>query len=284
FRPATSRTRRRNSGRGWRSMVDALSGLSSTPVISATLGYQLVESSLDKQQAAFENSAPVQHDISYFRAAIAKVTSPDDLVKDYRLLKFTLTAFGLDSQINAQALIKKVLSSDLTDADSLANKLVDPRFRQLAQAFNFAAGGAAKVQDSSFLDGIVQNYVTVAFEQNAAQTNPGVRLALYFKRLAPTIKNWYQVLGDVPLYNIMTTTCHVSALGPSNDVDKQAQVLEKRIGIANLQDPKFVDRFVSRFLASYDQSNDTSSSSLASLVQPLTQDSTSSISLAASTI
>jgi hypothetical protein len=82
----------------------------------------------------------------------------------------------------------------------------------------------------------------------------------------------------------MTTTFHVSALGPSNDVDKQAQFLEKRIGIANLQDPKFVDRFVSRFLASYDQANDTSGSAIASLVQPLTQDSTSSISLAASTI
>src|SRR5262252_1885387 len=265
-------------------MIDALSGLSTTPVVSATVGYELIESSLDKQQAAFENSPTVQHDISYFRSAIAKVTSADDLVKDYRLLKFTLTAFGLDSQINSQALIKKVLNSDLSDPDSLANKLADPRFRQLAQGFNFAAGGASKVQNSSFVDGIVQNYVTVAFEQNSAQTNPGVRLALYFKRMAPTIKNWYQVLGDVPLYNVMTTTFHVSALGPSNDVDKQAQFLEKRIGIANLQDPKFVDRFVSRFLASYDQSNDTSGSSIASLVQPLTQDSTSSISLAASTI
>jgi hypothetical protein len=266
-------------------MTDALSGLSSTPVISATLGYQLVESSLDKQQAAFEKSGAVQNDISYFRTAIAKVTSADDLVKNYRLLKFTLTAFGLDSQINSQGLIKKVLNSDLGDSDSLANKLVDPRFRQLAQAFNFAAGGASKTQDSSFVDGIVQKYVTAAFEQNAAQTNPGIRLALYFKRMAPSITNWYQVLGDVPLYNVMKTTFHVSALGPSDDVDKQAAFLEKRIGIANLKDPKFVDRFVSRFLASYDQANDTTASSVASLlVQPLTQDSTSTISLAASTI
>jgi len=265
-------------------VTDPLSGLGSTPVVSATLGYQLVETSLDKQQAAFEKSAPVQHDIDYFRTAIAKVTSPDDLVKNYRLLKFTLTAFGLDSQINAQGLIKKVLSSDLSDPTSLANRLADPRFRQLAQAFNFAAGGASKVQSSSFVDGIVSNYVTVAFEQNSAQTNPGVRLALYFKRMAPTITNWYQVLGDVPLYNVMTTTFHVSALGPSDDVDKQAQFLEQRIGIANLQDPKFVDRFVSRFLASYDQANDTSASSLVSLVQPLTQNASSNISLAASTI
>ena len=265
-------------------MIDALSGLSTTPVVSATVGYELIESSLDKQQAAFENSPAVQHDISYFRSAIAKVTSADDLVKDYRLLKFTLTAFGLDSQINAQALIKKVLNSDLSDPNSLANKLADPRFRQLAQAFNFAAGGASKVQDSAFQDSVVQNYVTAAFEQNAAQTNPGVRLALYFKRMAPTITSWYQVLGDVPLYKVMTTTFNVQALGPSDDVDKQSQFLEKRVGIANLQDPKFVDRFVTRFLTMYDQANDTSSSGIVSLVQPLAQDPSSSISLAASTI
>jgi len=265
-------------------MIDALSGLSTTPVVSATVGYELIESSLDKQQAAFENSPAVQHDISYFRSAISKVTSADDLVKDYRLLKFTLTAFGLDSQINSQALIKKVLNSDLSDPNSLANKLADPRFRQLAQAFNFAAGGASKVQDSSFQDSVVQNYVTAAFEQNAAQTNPGVRLALYFKRMAPTITSWYQVLGDVPLYKVMTTTFNVQALGPSDDVDKQSQFLEKRVGIANLQDPKFVDRFVTRFLTMYDQANDTSSSGIVSLVQPLAQDPSSSISLAASTI
>src|SRR5215831_6251147 len=111
-------------------MIDALSGLRTTPVVSATVGYELIESSRDKQQAAFENSPTVQHDISYFRSAIAKVTSADDLVKDYRLLKFTLTAFGLDSQINSQALIKKVLSSDLSDPKAIANKLVDPRYKQ----------------------------------------------------------------------------------------------------------------------------------------------------------
>ena len=269
-------------------MITSLPGLASTaPTMPQTTAYNLVEASLDNQMAAFQKSGAVQNDINYFRTEIAKVQSPDDLTKNYRLLKFVLTAFGLDSQINSQALIKQVLSSDLTDSQSIANKLVDPRYKQLAQAFNFAAGGNANLQDPSFVDGIVNNYVTAAFEQNVGQTNPGVRLALYFKRMAPTIKNWYQVLGDVPMYNVVKTALNVMALGPSDDVDKQASFLEKRIGIANLQDPKFVDRFISRFLASYDQQNDTSSSGLLSLVQPIAaqgSDNTSNVLLSASTI
>jgi len=269
-------------------VITSLPGLASTaPTMPQTTAYNLVEASLDNQMAAFQKSGAVQNDINYFRTEIAKVQSPDDLTKNYRLLKFVLTAFGLDSQINSQALIKQVLSSDLTDSQSIANKLVDPRYKQLAQAFNFAAGGNANLQDPSFVDGIVNNYVTAAFEQNVGQTNPGVRLALYFKRMAPTIKNWYQVLGDVPMYNVVKTALNVMALGPSDDVDKQASFLEKRIGIANLQDPKFVDRFISRFLASYDQQNDTSSSGLLSLVQPIAaqgSDSTSNVLLSASTI
>ena len=269
-------------------MITSLPGLASTaPTMPQTTAYNLVEASLDNQMAAFQKSGAVQNDINYFRTEIAKVQSPDDLTKNYRLLKFVLTAFGLDSQINSQALIKQVLSSDLTDSQSIANKLVDPRYKQLAQAFNFAAGGNANLQDPSFVDGIVNNYVTAAFEQNVGQTNPGVRLALYFKRMAPTIKNWYQVLGDVPMYNVVKTALNVMALGPSDDVDKQASFLEKRIGIANLQDPKFVDRFINRFLASYDQQNDTSSSGLLSLVQPIAaqgSDNTSNVLLSASTI
>jgi len=269
-------------------VITSLPGLASTaPTMPQTTAYNLVEASLDNQMAAFQKSGAVQNDINYFRTEIAKVQSPDDLTKNYRLLKFVLTAFGLDSQINSQALIKQVLSSDLTDSQSIANKLVDPRYKQLAQAFNFAAGGNANLQDPSFVDGIVNNYVTAAFEQNVGQTNPGVRLALYFKRMAPTIKNWYQVLGDVPMYNVVKTALNVMALGPSDDVDKQASFLEKRIGIANLQDPKFVDRFINRFLASYDQQNDTSSSGLLSLVQPIAaqgSDNTSNVLLSASTI
>jgi hypothetical protein len=103
--------------------------------------------------------------------------------------------------------------------------------------------------------------------------------------MAPDITSWFQVLGDVPLYNFVKTALQVQALGPSDDVDKQAQLLERRIGLGNLKDAKFIDRLVSRFLANYDQANTASLPPVATLIQPLAPGGASdSVSLAASTI
>src|SRR5262245_57969277 len=166
-----------------REMITSLTGAGNTqqPVMPAMLGYRMVEASFDKQQAAFRNSAPVKREIDYFKTAIAKVTSADDLVKDYRLFRFVLSAYGLDSQIDAKAFMKKVLAQNPNDSESLSNKLIDSRYQAIAKAFNFYNVGAANVKKASFVDGLVDKYVTAEFEKSTAQNNPGVRLALYFK-------------------------------------------------------------------------------------------------------
>jgi Protein of unknown function (DUF1217) len=173
-------------------MITSLTGASDTqqPVMPAMLGYRMVEASFDKQEAAFRNSAPVKREIDYFKTAIAKVTSADDLVKDYRLFRFVLSAYGLDSQIDAKAFMKKVLAQDPNDSDSLSNKLTDSRYSDIAKAFNFYNVGNANLKKSSFIDGLVDKYVTAEFEKSTERNNPGVRLALYFKRMAPSATSW----------------------------------------------------------------------------------------------
>jgi len=71
----------------------------------------------------------------------------------------------------------------------------------------------------------------------------------------------------------------MSSLAAGSDIDKQAKDLEKRIGLANLKDPKFLDRFISRFLAGYDASN-SQMVSIASLIQPLSAGGNGSLSWA----
>jgi Protein of unknown function (DUF1217) len=263
--------------------MTTIGGIGQSALVSATLGYRMVAGSLDKQIAAFESSPTVQRDIAYFRQAMAKVDSADDITGDYRLFKFVLSAFGLDSQINAKALMKKVLAEDPANPDSISNKLVDSHYRDIAKAFDFA-GGSVDLQSEAFLSSVIDRYVTTEFEKKTAQTNPGVRLALYFKRMAPQITSWYQVLGDKNLYEVVRTALGMSSLAAGGDIDRQAKSLEKRVGIENLKDPKFLDRFVSRFLAGYDASNSTQGLSIASLIQPLSSGSGGSLSLSASTL
>jgi hypothetical protein len=265
-------------------MTSGISGLAGGSGTPAMLGYRMVEASLDKQVATFRKSGIVARDIEYFRQNIGKIETADELVKDYRLYRVVLSAYGLDSQINAQGLMKKVLGENWADSKAMANRLVDSRYREIAKAFNFHFSGNAKLQNAAFVEGIIDRFVTAEFEKSTENTNPGVRLALYFKRMAPGITSWYQVLGDKPLYEVVRTALQIPAAGSQTGIDGQAKLLERRIGLENLKDPAAVERFIGRFLANYDQANSSASLSVASLIQPLAPIPGGSVSLGASTI
>ncbi|KMK65864.1 DUF1217 domain-containing protein [Puniceibacterium sp. IMCC21224] len=68
---------------------------------------------------------------------LAALTTADDLLSDPSLLRATLRTFGLESDRNNTFFLQKVLTSDLNDATSFANKLSDKRYVELAQAFDF---------------------------------------------------------------------------------------------------------------------------------------------------
>jgi hypothetical protein len=265
-------------------MIDALGSINGAPSMAATLGYRMAEASIDKLTAASRNSGPVKREVDDFKTAIAKITSADDLVKNYRLFRFVLSAYGLDSQIDAKAFMKQVLTQDPADSKSLANKLVDARYLKIAKDFNFYSGGNANLKKSSFIDGIVDKYVTAEFEKTTDQTNPAIRLALYFKRTAPTVTSWYQIMGDKPLYEVVRTALQLPPAGTKSGVDSQAKVLERRIGLANLKNPRALENFIGRFLVNYDQTNGPATLSVASLIQPLSPSSSGGISLNISTI
>src|SRR5262245_38182557 len=99
--------------------------------------------------AKYGNTAAVKKELDYVKAEIAKMKSPDDLYKNYRVMKFVLSAYGLDSEIQYIGRIKKVLESDLTDQKSLANSLRDARYRQLAAALNIKATGLDTLKKST---------------------------------------------------------------------------------------------------------------------------------------
>jgi hypothetical protein len=262
----------------------ALSGLGASAGMPATLGYRMIAASLDRQIETFRNSRAAVREIEYFRQNIGKIESADQLVKDYRLYRFVLSAYGLDSQMGAQALMKKVLAEDLSDPRAMANRLIDSRYREIARAFDFSGSGGARLKGSAFVDGVIDRYVTAEFEKSTEQTNPGVRLALYFKRMAPGITNWNQVLGDKPLYEVVRTALQIPPAGSQTGIEGQAKLLERRIGLGNLKDPQFVERFIGRFLANYDRTNAPATMSTANLIQPLTPLSRGWVSLGLSTI
>jgi hypothetical protein len=91
-------------------------------------------------------------------------------------------------------------------------------------------------------------------------------------------------MGDKPLYEVVRTALQLPPAGTQSGVDSQAKLLERRVGLANLKNPKFLENFIGRFLANYDQTNAPATLSVASLIQPLSPSTGSGVLLDTSTI
>ena len=70
---------------------------------------------------------------------LAAVRTADDLLSDAGLLRAALRTFGLQTDRSNTFFLQKVLTSDLSDPGSFANRLSDTRYADMARAFDFRA-------------------------------------------------------------------------------------------------------------------------------------------------
>jgi hypothetical protein len=86
-------------------------------------------------------------EVKNYKERIGLMPSVDGFLRDQRLVDFALTAYGFDPATNTNAFtytstatLRAVLTSDLSDPESVANKLGGP-YKTLAAAFGFSADG-----------------------------------------------------------------------------------------------------------------------------------------------
>jgi hypothetical protein len=212
-------------------------------------GFQVLAKTQDAEKARFAKQPQVAREIEYFKANIGKVNSPADLVKDRRLLAVALEAFGLGSDVNSQARIRKVLEGGTLQPESLANKLVDPRYKEIAAAFQFDLVDGDKLKDPAFVQTIIDRYTPTMFEDTIGDTNPNLQKALYFKRKMATATNWYSVLADKALFSVVKTSLGLPDSFSKIDVDRQAAFLESKISLAKFKSPAQVENYARKFMA-----------------------------------
>ncbi|MGP6088725.1 DUF1217 domain-containing protein [Antarctobacter jejuensis] len=131
-----------------------------TPMIPGTglVGWQVLQSTMESQRAAFNASAEISRDTAYFAEKIGTITSGEELVEDRRLLSVALSAFGLSDQVDSKYLLKRVLEEGADDDTDLANKLNDGRYVALANAFDFSETVDYPFQQDGFAEDIVAAY------------------------------------------------------------------------------------------------------------------------------
>jgi hypothetical protein len=208
--------------------------------------------------------AQAEKDAVYYRNAIADVGSVAELLKDRRMVDILLVSRGLDPAKVTTDYLRKIFSSDLTDAKSFANTEKDPRFAEIAASFNFdRQGNVARLaqigpQKRDQLLETQNKYLQQNLESQQGDANPGVRLALYFQRKAGDVTSAYDILADKALAEVFRTTYGLPDSVGSMGVDQQAKVVEKYLNLKDLTDPAKLEKLLNRFSVMYDLKNGSS--------------------------
>ena len=224
-------------------------------MVSTIATYQMISSNMARSLDLTAKKPDVARETAYYQANIGKVTSIDDFIGNYRLFSYAMKAYGLSDMVYAKAFLRKVLNEGVTSSSAFANKLVDSRYKEFATAFDFFSLGAHATSTTAAQSGTVDKYMHQALEEDSGAQNEGVRLALYFERKAPKIKNAYQILADKALLQVAQTALGISALTGMANIDKQAATLTKGIKFADFQDPAKLRTFLQRFSVMWDTAN-----------------------------
>lgn len=209
---------------------------------------------------------------SYYQRTVSNIETLDQLLGNRRLIDFALTAKGIDPETVSNDELQLLFRSDLDDPDSYANTVSDFRLTEVVTSFNFDEAGklmqrdAAEISSRGDLYETMNLYLRQTIELERGEEDNGVRLALYFERMAPTITSVYDILGDTALYEVFKTIFSLPDEISGMSVDSQAALLEDRMDMADLADPEKLKKLVERFTIMYDLENSSSSPTAAEVI------------------
>lgn len=235
-------------------------------MINAATTVQLFTRQQARMQSMATSDPIVKRDIQYFQDTISTIKTAKDFVGNYRLLNFATKAFGLQDMAYAKAFFLKLMEGGLAREDSMANKLSDKRFKIFVQTFNFGDLGDTTTLLSAKMQNVVDLYKRQALEDKAGDMNSAAKIALYFERKAPEIKNGISFIADKALFKFVQTAYGIPALTSATEgaIDNAAALIERKMNIANLQKPEEVQKMMTRFATLWDLQNPDASSSIIS--------------------
>jgi len=235
------------------------------PVVpfSGNAGWAFLQRTRETQQQTFNNSSRMTRNVDHFRETIATIKSAEDLVKDRRLLEVALGAFGLDDDINNKFFIQKILESDTTSSQSLANKLTDKRYLAMSEAFGFGNVFGPRTGFNNFDTTMINSYRNRQFEVAVGEQVPSMRLALGLARDLAAIAErsiaddakWFTVMATKPVRTVLEQALSMPSSIGALDLDRQLKEFRARSDqffgiseVSNFNTPEMIELLTSRFL------------------------------------
>lgn len=234
-----------------------------TPVIpgSGLVGWNFLQSTYDRQFAAFSNSAQIKIDTDYISEKFSAPLTVDELVDDPRLLRSTLTAFGLEGEEWKKGFIKKILNEVNDPESTFLTRLNNPAYTSLAETLSPINGTI--IPSSTTASDISLKYREEAFEIAVGNVDNNIRLSLnYEAEIGELVKpessdetNIFRILGSVPVRTVLETALNLPEDVQKLDVEQQAKIFEDRLqssfrlSVGDLTEPENIARVIERFSA-----------------------------------
>jgi hypothetical protein len=220
-------------------------------VTSTYASYLSLTRDMARSTAQVENEPQVQRETDYFLANIGNVKTVDDFVNNTRLFHYAMKAYGLEDMAYAKAFMTKVLTEGISDSDSFANKLTDPRYKAFAAAFNFEADKDEATTYVAAQKGVTDRYALTAIQNGVSPENPILKQQTddYLKDIVD-VKSIDDFLNDDTVYTYAMKAFGLDAkLG---DKDFMRKVLEGGVADPDSFANKQTDKNFAAFAAAFD--------------------------------
>jgi hypothetical protein len=133
-----------------------------------------------------------------------------------------------------------------------------------------AAQGGPSVSNPAFIQQVVSMFTEAEFQQVVGNTSNTLREALYAQQQLPTVSNWYQVIGNPPLANVIQTVLGLPQNFGALNIDQQSAMLSAKMNLADFRNPQKLSALLDQFVTlSNAQQLPSSTSGAASLISPL---------------
>lgn len=216
--------------------------------VSGYTGWLFLERTLEQQQEAFDESLPVTRVTENFREKIGEIETAEQLVNDRDLLTVALGAFGLSDDLDNKFFIQTILEQGTIDDDALANKLSDSRYAEFSRSFGFGDFSIPLTSATVVSEDIISRYERQSFEAAVGEQDNQLRLVLNMEKAlddvtsssSSTNAQWYSLLGNAPLREVVQTALGLPSEIASVDIDKQLETFKDRaqsvLGTDNIND------------------------------------------------
>lgn len=225
-------------------------------------GWAFLKETQERQQTTFESSSDIKRSVDGMREKLSEPFTLDDLMGDRQLLAPVLQSFGLESELDKGAFVRRIISDGPDDERGFARRLNNPDFIELSRTFQASSDGLIRLS-SSEIETMIQNFEDKAFQTAVGEQEPDLRLALNFEdEISDLASNttsdrsfWFRVIGQAPLMEVFTSAFILPDGFANLDVDKQADYLqrraEQRLGSNPrelLSTPEGVDKMIKDFM------------------------------------